>query len=55
MILHALVSIAENAIIDSEKLAGFDGESRFFAGLADGGLAHQFADFQNASGDRPLA
>jgi hypothetical protein len=54
VILHALPGIAQDAIEDAEEFAGFDGESSFFASLADGGVAHQFADFEHASGDGPL-
>ena len=54
VILHALFGIAQNAVVDAEQFAGFDDESGFFASLAHGGFAHQFADFEHASGDRPL-
>ena len=37
MILHTLFGIAQHAVVDAEKFAGFDDESGFFAGLADGG------------------
>ena len=55
VILHALLRIAQDAVVDAEQFAGFDDQSGFFAGLADGGFADQFADFEDASGDRPLA
>ena len=54
VILHALLGIAQDAIVDAEEFAGFDGESGFFAGLADCGFAHQFANFEHASGDGPF-
>jgi hypothetical protein len=54
VILHALFGVAEDAVVDAEQVGGFDDESGFFAGLADGGIAHQFTDFEDASGDGPL-
>src|ERR1700733_1036521 len=54
MILHALLGIAQNAVVDAEEFAGFDGESGFLASLAGGGFSDQFADFEHASGDRPF-
>jgi hypothetical protein len=54
VVLHAAAGVAQDAVVDAQQLAGFDSESGFFAGLAEGCLADQLADFQHASGDRPL-
>jgi hypothetical protein len=54
VILHALFRVAQDAVIDAQELAGFDGETGFFASFAEGGFTHQFADFENASGDGPF-
>jgi hypothetical protein len=54
VILDALFGIAEDAVVDAEQFAGLDDESGLFAGLADGGLADQFADFEDASGNGPM-
>jgi len=55
VILHALFGIAQDAVVDSEQFTGLDGESSFFAGLADNRFPDQFAHFQDASGNRPLS
>jgi len=54
VILHALVCVAQDAIINSEQIAGFDDQSGFFPGFANRRFPHQFANFENTSGDRPL-
>ena len=54
MILHALLGIQQDAVEYTEEFAGFDGESGFFASLANGGVADHFADFKHASRDGPF-
>src|SRR5208282_2684760 len=54
VISNALVGVAEDAVVDSEQVAGFDGQAGLFAGLTDRGFAQQFADFEDAAGNRPL-
>jgi hypothetical protein len=54
MILDALLRVAQDAVVDAEQVSGLDNESGFFAGFADSGIADQFANFEHASGDRPL-
>jgi len=54
VILHAPLGVAQDAVVDAEQVSGFDDESGFFAGLADGGFADQFPDFEDPSGDGPL-
>ena len=55
MVLHALFWIAQDAVVDAEQVGGLDDESGFFAGLADGGFADEFSDFEDSSGNGPLS
>src|SRR6202008_1403019 len=54
VILHALLGITEDAVVDAEQFARFDNQTGFFPGLADGSVANHFSDFKNSAGNRPL-
>lgn len=54
VILHAQLGIAQDAVVDAEKFARLDGKPGFFANLADSCIAHQFADLEGATWNRPL-
>jgi len=55
VILHTALGIAQDAVVYTEQFAGFDKQSRFFAGFADGGFANHLANFENTAGDGPVS
>jgi hypothetical protein len=54
VILHPLFRVAKDTVVHAEQIGWGDDESGFFAGLADGGFADEFSDFEDAAGDGPL-
>ena len=54
VILHALLFIPQDAIVDAQQFARFDDEARLFASLTNGGLSHKFSNLKDSAGDRPL-
>jgi len=54
VVLDALLSVAENAVEDTQEFAEFDDKSRFFPSFAHSGFADQFSNFEDSAGDGPL-
>lgn len=54
VVLYALSLVPQDTVVDAKQFAWFDNEPCLFASLANGRLAHEFSDFKNAPGDRPL-
>jgi hypothetical protein len=54
MVTHA-VALAVDTIEQLNQFDRFDGQAGLFAYLADETGGERFADFEQASGDRPLA
>jgi hypothetical protein len=55
VILHPAVRAAQDSVIDAEEIGSFDDQSCFFTGFSHPRVANQFADFEHASGNGPLA
>jgi hypothetical protein len=55
VIVRALGFVPHATVVDAQKVGGFYGKAGLFAGLADGGLAQRFSQFQHAPGDGPFA